>query len=200
MAVALKNQHGELASDVFIHLLFSHDRAWCYYYFFQQILLRIRILFYYLNYTYTIFKVFFLSICKQNFNFIVSYYITKFTLFKSFSWLGLLLEIQFHWILLFIVLDLVLSYWITKFTLSTNSLDILNFVFLLDFRRTLKRTKKFWKDVQIVDNKGRAVFISWLPVNRGRDINISCEVKRINGLFYPCNICKFSVIVDIFHL
>ena len=26
---------------------------------------------------------------------------------------------------------------------------------------------------------------SWIPVNRGLDVNISCEVLRINGLFYP---------------
>ena len=42
----------------------------------------------------------------------------------------------------------------------------------------------------------RALFFSWLPVNLGRDISISCEVYRINGLFYPWNICKFSINVD----
>ena len=31
----------------------------------------------------------------------------------------------------------------------------------------------------------RVVFFSWIPVNRGLDVNISCEVLRINGLFYP---------------
>ena len=44
------------------------------------------------------------------------------------------------------------------------------------------------------------VFFSWIPVNSGRVSNISCEVWRINILFYPQNVYRFSRIVDISYL
>ena len=48
---------------------------------------------------------------------------------------------------------------------------------ILRFKRYApNKTSKNYVPMISVDPLKRAVFFSWLPVNRGRDINISCEV------------------------